>query len=104
MGATFRSHLCYTKKERKLAVQYYLVSKKSFEECSNDLGLKGYTLPSWVYRSIEEDKHIPDGVSAEELKDAFFESIRRRSKKNKNKKECKKRFYRPTSSSMVYLR
>lgn len=98
------ANVWYTEEEKKLAVQYYLASGKSLLKCGDDLNLNEYDLPNWLYRIDEEDKYVPNGISAEILKETFFESIRQREAKTKKKAERKKRFYRPTSASMVYRR
>lgn len=98
------ANIWYTEEEKKLAVQYYLASGKSLLKCGEDLGLNEYDLPDWLYRIDEEDKYVPYGISAETLKEAFFESVQKGEAKTKKKAEQKKRFYRPTFASLVYRR
>lgn len=98
------ANIWYTEEEKKLAVQYYLASGKSLLKCGDDLNLNEYDLPNWLYRIDEEDKYVPYGISAETLKEAFFESVQKGEAKTKKKAEQKKRFYRPTSASLVYRR
>lgn len=98
-------HSKYTQEARLLAVQYYLTSDKGMSECAEELGLQDHDIKNWICR--DEIEPAPEGVDAEDLKDAFLESVQ----KNEPKQEIwnsgnagKRRFYRPTSSSLVYLK
>lgn len=95
----------YTREERLLAVQYYLASDKGMSECAEELGLQDHDIKNWICR--DEIEPAPEGVDAEDLKDAFLESVQKDEPEYEiwcSKKGSKKRFYRPTSSSLVYLR
>lgn len=98
-------HSKYTQEERLLAVQYYLASDKGMSECAEELGLQDHDIKNWICR--DEIEPAPEGVDAEDLKDAFLESIQKDEPEHGiwcSERESKKRFYRPTSSSLVYLR
>lgn len=95
----------YTREERLLAVQYYLTSDKGMSECAEELGLQDHDIKNWICQ--DEIEPAPEGVDAEDLKDAFLESAQKDEPEHEiwcSEKESKKRFYRPTSSSLVYLR
>lgn len=98
-------HSKYTQEERLLAVQYYLASDKGMSECAEELGLQDHDIKNWICRDKIEP--APEGVTAEELKEAFLGSIRKDELKKgiwSSEKADKRRFYRPTSSSLVYLK
>lgn len=95
----------YTQEERLLAVQYYLASNKGMSECAEELGLQDHDIKNWICR--DEIELAPEDVTAEDLKDRFLESVQKDEPEHKiwsSGKEGKRRFYRPTSSSLVYLR
>lgn len=98
-------HSKYIQEERLLAVQYYLASDKGMSECAEELGLQDHDIKNWICR--DEIEPAPEGVTAEELKEAFLKSAQKDEMKQSiwsSGKASKRRFYRPTSSSLVYLR
>lgn len=98
-------HSKYTQEARLLAVQYYLTSDKGMSECAEELGLQDHDIKNWICR--DEIEPAPEGVTAEELKEAFLESVQKNEPKQEiwsSGKADKRRFYRPTSSSLVYLK
>ena len=67
--------------------------------------LQDHDIKNWICR--DEIEPAPEGVMAEELKEAFLESVQKNEPKQEiwsSGKAGKRRFYRPTSSSLVYLR
>lgn len=98
-------HSKYTQEARLLAVQYYLTSDKSMSECAEELGLQDHDIKNWICR--DEIEPVPEGVTAKELKEAFLESVQKNEPKQEiwsSGKASKRRFYRPTSSSLVWMR
>ena len=98
-------HSKYTQEERLLAAQYYLASDKGMSKCAEELGIQDHDIKNWICR--DEIEPAPEGVTAEELKEAFLKSVQKDEMKQSiwsSGKASKRRFYRPTSSSLVYLR
>lgn len=93
----------YTEVEKKLAVQYYFASKKGIARCAEDLGLHEHDIANWMYRMEDSVEESCEGLSPEDLKDAFLTSVNKRTVKEEMRKS-RARFYRPTSSSLVWRR
>lgn len=100
----------YTEEEKQLAVAYYHATNRSIRRCALGLKLNFSTLNKWIKEITPEKMDFED---PEELREKLFCSINslceQEEEKPKqeiwsNKKEDKRRFYRPTSSSLVYLR
>ena len=100
----------YTEEEKQLAVAYYHATNRSIRRCALDLKLNFSTLNKWIKEITTEKMNFED---PEKLREKFFRSINSlcEQKEEKAKQEIwssgkasKRRFYRPTSSSLVYLR
>lgn len=75
-------HSKYTQEERPLAVQYYLASYKGMSECAEELGLQDHDIKNWICR--DEIEPAPKGVTAEELKEAFWKVFKKMSRNKKS--------------------
>lgn len=68
-------HSKYTQEARLLVVQYYLTSDKGMRECAEELGIQNHDIKNWICRDATEP--APEGVTAEELREAFLESVQK---------------------------
>lgn len=93
----------YTEEEKRLAVQYYFAAKIGIARCAEELGLQEYDIANWMCRMGKDVEESCEVLSPEDLKAAFLTSVNKRIFKERTKKS-RARFYRPTSSSLVWRR